>query len=160
MPSIFRIALAVMLAAAPVAAHAADDHRNFMLGSYEEVIVEGDMQVNIVNSAGPGAKAQGNAKLVDAVRISRNGRIVHVRLDPNARTGTAAAGGTLQINMTGRDIRKITLRGSAVVAIDAVKAKFGQFDIRGPGRNPDWRFAGRKNARHGQWQRTVDDWCG
>ncbi len=113
-------------------AFAASDTRNFTIGLYEEVVVEGDMDVDIRNNAAPSAKATGDAKLVDALKIERVGKVVRISFR-HTGFGYTPLPGTVKIALTGRNIRKISLRGSAKITVDAIKTSLGQFDIRGPG---------------------------
>jgi hypothetical protein len=117
----------------PAMAHAADDQRNFMVGLYEEVVVEGDIQVDISNNSGPSAKAVGDAKLVDALKFEHVGKVVRITLPQPSRAGGDVSRGNVRIKLTGRNIRKLSLRGTGRISIDAIKSALGQFDIRGPG---------------------------
>jgi Putative auto-transporter adhesin, head GIN domain len=128
-----RLCAALLLLASPATAHAANDYRNFIAGNYEEVIVDGDMQVEILNSNAPSARAEGDAKLVDAVKFVRTGKIVRITLAQPSRFGGKASTGTLKIKLTGRNVRKLSLRGSGLITVDTIKTALGQFDIHGPG---------------------------
>jgi hypothetical protein len=128
-----RLCAALLIMASPVAAYAANDYRNFIAGNYEEVIVEGDIQVEILNNNGPSARAEGDAKLVDAVKFVRTGKVVHIILAQPSRFGSQVPTGNLKITLTGRNVRKLSLRGSGSITIDTIKTALGQFDIRGPG---------------------------
>jgi hypothetical protein len=128
-----KIGAAFLLFVAPTLAHAVEDSRNFVVGHYEEVFVEGDIQVEITNNSGPSAKAMGDAKLVDALSFVQADKVVRIKLAQPLRASGNAGQGTVKIKLTGRNIRKLTMRGTGKISIDAIKTVLGQFDVRGPG---------------------------
>ena len=134
MPHTFKHAtlIALSLGAAPVLA--ADGQRTFNVGTYDVVIVEGDISVTIDNDAPPSAKASGNPKLLNMLQFDRNGQTVKIRLVPATQTvGVGINMGTVQVQLAGRNVRKITVRGSGVASINTVKGTAAYFDLRGPG---------------------------
>ncbi len=133
MSLISRICTSLLLCAAPVSAYAATDYRNFMVGNYEEIVVEGDIVVEIVNNSAPSARAEGDPALVDAVQFETMDKVLRFKLIQPSIPGYKAPVGQLKIKLTGRNIRKLSLRGTGKISIDTVKTVLGQFDVHGPG---------------------------
>jgi hypothetical protein len=127
----YLIAMPLLLAMAG-SAHAAPDTRNFMIGIYDEVFIEGDMRVEISNNGAPSAKAEGDAKLVDNLKIERVGKQIRIGFRPMG-AGYQQPQGSVLVKLSGRNIRKLQVRGSAQVSVDAIKASAGQFELRGSG---------------------------
>jgi Putative auto-transporter adhesin, head GIN domain len=130
---ILRRSIVLIALTFPAMAHAANDHRNFLVGNFEEVSVEGDLRVEITNNGPPSARAEGDAKLVDSLKFERIGKLVRIRFNPVFNVRNIGPNGNLIVKLTGRNIRKLSLRGSGSITIDAIKTPLGQFDIRGPG---------------------------
>jgi Putative auto-transporter adhesin, head GIN domain len=109
----------LLLLLLPQSASAAE--HTFLMGGFDDIIVEGDMTVNIVTGKSPSAKASGDQRVLDSVRINRQGTTVTVRLQEilNNNKGTPILL-PLIINMTNRNVRNITLRGNARVTVDSV----------------------------------------
>ena len=76
-PAILAIAVSLMLSQTPYTAHAAT--KSFLVGSFDELIVEGDIIVKLDNMKAPSAKASGDHSLVEALKIERNGLTVKER---------------------------------------------------------------------------------
>jgi hypothetical protein len=120
-------ALLAMLAIAP--AHAAE--RSYLVGSFEEVIVEGDLQVTLEMGKAPSAKASGDKKGLSALKIERQGRVVRIRM-AGLQVGPKAAE-PIKIAMTGRDVRKLILRGNGRITVNDVNMTDVRVDLRGSG---------------------------
>jgi hypothetical protein len=112
--------LPLLLLLLPQTASAAE--RKFLMGGFDDIIVEGDMQLNIVTGKSPSAKASGDQRVLDSVRINRQGSTVTVRLQEILNNNKAVPiSEPLILTMTNRQIRNITVRGNARVSVDAVK---------------------------------------
>ena len=72
------VAASLMLTQTPYYAHAAS--KTFLIGSFDELIVEGDIIVKLDNMKAPSAKASGDHNLVEALKIERNGLTVRIRV--------------------------------------------------------------------------------
>jgi Putative auto-transporter adhesin, head GIN domain len=110
----------LLLLILPQSANAAE--RKFLMGGFDDIIVEGDMQLNIVTGTTPSAKATGDRRVLDSVKIYRQGSTLTVRLqDIINNNQSVPIKEPLLITLTNRQVRNITVRGNARVTIDAVK---------------------------------------
>lgn len=115
------ITTALMLAAAHDPAAAAT--KSFLIGSYDELIVEGDIIVRLDNMKSPSARASGDHNLVEALKIERNGLTVRVRVqDYEGAAQRAKIGAPLIVTLGGRGVRKIRVDGNARIDIDQIRA--------------------------------------
>jgi hypothetical protein len=120
-------ALLAMLAIAP--AHAAE--RSYLVGSFEEIIVEGDLQVTLDIGKTPSAKATGDKQRLSSLKIERQGRVVRIRM-AGMQAGRRA-GEPITIAMTGRNVRKLILRGNGRISVNDVNMTDVRVDLRGSG---------------------------
>jgi Putative auto-transporter adhesin, head GIN domain len=109
--------------------------RTFLIGGFEELIVEGEIQVTLDTGKAASAKATGDKRDLSALKIDRQGKIARIRLEgPQI---ARKSGEPLRVALTGRDIRKLVLRGNgSISATDLVIADMrvemqgsGQIDI-------------------------------
>jgi hypothetical protein len=122
------------LISASVPAQAAD--KNFLIGSFEELIVEGDMQVIVDNARTPSAKASGDKDVLDALKIERNGLTVRVRVqDYKGVTQTKPRTLPLIIRLGGRGLSRVAVDGSANISVNqmATPGKTTTLKLSGPG---------------------------
>jgi Putative auto-transporter adhesin, head GIN domain len=120
-------ALLAMLAIAP--AHAAE--RSYLVGSFEELIVEGDIQVTLDIGRAPSAKASGDKDRLNSLKIDRQGKVVRIRM-VGMQIGRKA-GEPVQVALTGRDIRKLILRGNGRISASDVDMTNVRVEMRGSG---------------------------
>jgi Putative auto-transporter adhesin, head GIN domain len=103
----------------PQSAHAAE--RTYLMGSFDDIIIIGDMQVNLTTDKAPSAKASGDPKMLDALRIERTGMTLKIRMQQVSNNDKRAlAKGPFVVNITNRHVRKIALRGNAVVKVSEI----------------------------------------
>lgn len=122
------------LGTATIPAHAAE--RSFLIGSFEELLVEGDMQVILDNNRSPSAKAVGDRQLIEAVKIERNGRTLRVRIQEyEGQKARQAATTPLVIRLGGRDVNKLSVDGSANLSVNQLRIAGGTATVKlsGPG---------------------------
>jgi hypothetical protein len=102
------------------AAHA--DNRKLMVGSFQDVTVYGDMQVNIVTGKPPSASATGDRRILDLLRLERDSEhlIIRVQQPPNDDNKTRIKQ-PLVISLSTRQIRNISLAGNAKVQISGIE---------------------------------------
>lgn len=120
-------ALLTMLAFAP--AQAAE--RSFLVGNYQDVIVEGDIQVTLTTGLAPSAKASGDQTRLNALKIERQDRTLRIRMQGLAPT--KVKGEPLKVVLTGRDIRKLVMNGNGKIAATAITLPDLRIEIRGSG---------------------------
>jgi hypothetical protein len=129
-------AILVPIAAALVSAPSAAATKTFLIGSFEELVVDGDIAVIVDNDKAPSAKATGEQATLDAIRFESNGRQLRIRLQQYAaQSGKASARSPLLINIGGRGIIRVTANGSASVKMNDLSAGGGTAQLRlsGPG---------------------------
>lgn len=119
--AILAIAASLMLSQTPYSAHAAT--KSFLVGSFDELIVEGDIIVKLDNMKAPSAKASGDHSLVEALKIERNGLTVKIRVqDYEGTTQKAKIGAPLVVTMGGRGVRKVSVDGNSQLDINQLRA--------------------------------------
>ncbi len=125
----FRLALASLALTLSASAQAAE--QRFSLGSFEELIVEGDLTVNLETGKAPSARAEGPRNKLGALRVDRQGKVVRIRTVgfPSNRNDS----GPMTIFVTGRDIRKVALIGTGKVTANALAADTMRIELRGAG---------------------------
>jgi Putative auto-transporter adhesin, head GIN domain len=125
----FRLALAALALSTSATAFAAE--QRFSLGSFEELIVEGDLVVNLETGNAPAAKAEGPRNKLGALRVDRQGKVVRIRTVgfPSNRNDS----GPMTISVSGRNIRKIALIGTGKLTVNKLDADLMRIELRGAG---------------------------
>ncbi|RDV06354.1 hypothetical protein DXH95_02675 [Sphingorhabdus pulchriflava] len=131
-----RVALTLgsLIIVTPTATQAAE--KTFLIGSFDELLVEGDIRVVLDNSKAPSAKAKGDRDLIEAVKIDRNGLTVRVRIqDYEGNARRKPANEPLVITLGGRGVTKVSVNGSAALSINQMRNAGGTTTIKlsGPG---------------------------
>lgn len=115
------IAAPLLLTQMPYTARAAN--KSFLVGSFDELIVEGDIIVKLDNMKAPSAKASGDHSLVEALKIERNGLTIKIRVqDYEGTTQKAKIGAPLIVNLGGRGVRRVSVDGNAQLDINQIRA--------------------------------------
>jgi hypothetical protein len=120
-------ALLVLLTIAP--AHAAE--RSFLVGSFEDVIVEGDIQVTLETGLAPSATATGDRDRLAALKVVRQGQVVRIRMQGLA--ANRVGGEPLKVALTGRNVKKLILQGNGRIAASGLDMPQLRVEIRGSG---------------------------
>ncbi|MGL5839938.1 MAG: GIN domain-containing protein [Sphingorhabdus sp.] len=110
--------------------------KTFLIGSFEELTVEGDITVIFNNRKAPSAKASGDRTVLDSLKFEQNGMQLRIRVQEyQGRPRIARADEPLVINLGGRNVTRVTANGAATVRINEVIADNGQtrFRVSGPG---------------------------
>ena len=119
-----------LFSASAVPALAAE--RTFMVSSFENLIVEGNVQVRVTTGKASSAKATGEKRMIDAVRVERSGNNVTVRYRPTLESRNIS-GKPLLVELTTRSLQTIIIRGSANVSADKIKGNLTRLEIQGAG---------------------------
>lgn len=97
--------------------------RRFALASFDAVRVEGDVAVEIVSGASPGAVASGEPQALDALSIEVQGRTLHIRrartdapIERRARRTTPEA--LPLVRIAARSVESLGLKGHGSVRLD------------------------------------------
>jgi hypothetical protein len=125
----FRLILATFALLAAASVSAAD--QRFSIGNYDELIVEGDIIVNLETGKAPSAKAQGPRDRLGALRVERQGNVLRIR-SVGLQSGQSDKG-PVTIAVTGRDIKRVALIGSGKINADALNADTTRIELRGSG---------------------------
>jgi hypothetical protein len=129
-------AILVPIAAAFSSTPSAAATKTFLIGSFEELVVDGDIAVIVDNAKAPSAKATGDQAILDAIRFESSGRQLRIRIQQYETQPRKAIGREpLLINIGGRGITRITANGSASVKMNELRAGGGTAALRllGPG---------------------------
>jgi hypothetical protein len=126
---VIRSVIGAMLVLATTSASAAD--QRFSIGNYNELIVEGDIVVNLETGKAPSAKAQGPRDKLGALRVERQGNVLRIR-SVGLQSGQSDKG-PVTIAVTGRDIKRIALIGSGRINATALNADTARVELRGSG---------------------------
>jgi Putative auto-transporter adhesin, head GIN domain len=120
------IALAVLVCAPIKAAE-----RSFLVGSFEEVIVQGDINVTLETGKAPTATATGERDQLAMLKVDRQGQIVRISLQGNAVR--KRSDGPITVALTGRNVRKLIVLGNGKISASAVEMPQVRAEIRGSG---------------------------
>ncbi len=125
--------LFALMMLAPTSAQAAE--RKLLVPSFSEIIVEGDIIVNFTDDAAPSAKAIGDIKQLDALRLDRVGKVLKIHLRSFAGSIPKAKQGAepLTVNLTGRDVTRLVMRGAGRLSADILDASSISLELQGPG---------------------------
>ncbi len=114
------VAFAAILLFIPQTAQAIE--RKFLVASFDDIEILGDVQVDIITGKSTSAKASGDKYLLDAVKFDRAGGTLRIRLiDPTNNSLRRTVKEPLRITITNRHVRNITLRSNARLNITEVK---------------------------------------
>jgi hypothetical protein len=105
--------------------------RSFLVGNFEDVIVEGDIQVTLKTGLAPSAKASGDRDRLGALKIIRQGQVVRIRMQGLA--ANRVGGEPLQVALTGRNVKKMILQGNGRITASGLDMPQLRLEIRGSG---------------------------
>jgi hypothetical protein len=125
----FRLIVALLAWFAVVPAYAAE--RSYLVGSFEEVIVEGDIQVTLETGKAPSAKATGDKGRLAVLKIDRQDKVVRIRMQ--GLTANRKSGEPVKVALTGRNIRKLVLHGNGMISASVLDVPNVRIEIRGSG---------------------------
>ena len=125
----FRLISTCFALLAAISVSAAD--QRFSIGNYDELIVEGDIIVNLETGKAPSAKAQGPRDKLGALRVERQGTVLRIR-SVGLQSGQTDEG-PVTIAVTGRDIKRLALIGSGRINATALTADTTRIELRGSG---------------------------
>lgn len=109
--------------------------RNFAIGSFDHVQVEGNLNVFITTGSGPKASAIGSQKQLNDIQFTRNGRILKIqsRKNQTPKRVQDLRAPPLQIFIETRSLENIFINGNSVVKIGDIKSKLSKYTILGSG---------------------------
>lgn len=113
-----RVAIAALLFSG--AAQAAE--RRILVSSFDDVVIDGDMQISIETGKSPSARATGDQRLLDLLKMDRVGDTLRIRMTaPVNNDRSKPIKEPLRIFITNRHVRDILLRGNARLDVTAIK---------------------------------------
>lgn len=130
------LAIAAALASTAMPSAALAETKSFLIGNFDELVVEGDVTVKFDNMKPPSAKATGDSAQILALKVIRNGHVLRIRLQNEGKTpAKASASAPVEITLNGRDVRKISADGSARLDINHIRVPNNAVTIKlnGPG---------------------------
>lgn len=96
--------------------------RKLLVGSFENIVVIGDISVSVVTGKAPSAIASGDKRMLESLKLERAGTTLRVRLQDiiNNNRGVPITA-PLRLTLTTQDIKDVTLSGNGTVTISEVK---------------------------------------
>jgi hypothetical protein len=127
-----RRALALFLLVASTPAFAAE--RGYTITDFDRVDVIGAYQVILETGKGPSARATGDMRAIDALKIEVRGRTLRVVTGSNAWGGWPGAKPAAPIvRLTVPMIREASLRGSGTITINRIRTQTAKLGVSGSG---------------------------
>ncbi|MEP7351412.1 MAG: DUF2807 domain-containing protein [Sphingorhabdus sp.] len=96
--------------------------RKLLVASFENIVVIGDMTVVVETGKSPSAKASGDKRLLDSLKLERTGNTLRVRLQDiinNDRNRPITE--PVRLVLTTQHIRDITVSGNGQITVSEVK---------------------------------------
>lgn len=96
--------------------------RNLLIAGFQDIVVEGDILVNLVTGKAPSAMASGDRDAIDNLRLSQSGNtLTLLQKTTSNQYGTAKNSAPLSINITNRSVRSIIIRGNGQLRINDMR---------------------------------------
>ncbi|APG63300.1 hypothetical protein LPB140_11470 [Sphingorhabdus lutea] len=127
----FAAALVVAIVASQNIAHAAE--RRFLIASFNEVVVEGNLNVNIITGKPISVIGNGEHSILSELHFNLVGDKLTVRLSERGRQLVVKAKEPLMINLATKEMKSITINGNSSVKLDKLKAAKARIQIFGSG---------------------------
>lgn len=110
--------------------------KNFSIGSFDNIQIEGDVIVNVMTGKGPSAKAVGEQKHLNMIQFSRNARTLKIQLknDTDVQRQSSDNPEPLQIYISTHTLIDINVNGNGTVNVDNISSRKSKFTIVGSGR--------------------------
>ena len=115
--------LGLMLLAGSASAQAGKPiQRKLLVASFENIVVIGDISVNVQTGKSPSAIASGDKRVLESLRLERVGTTLRLRLQDivNNNKGVPITA-PLRVTLTTQNIKDITLSGNGSLVVSEVK---------------------------------------
>lgn len=100
-------------------AHAAK--QKLLIGGFQDVVIDGDMQVSILTGKAPSGTATGERRILDLLRTDRQSDVLTIRLQRPMNNDIAIRQTEpLVITLSAGAIRNVVLRGNAKLRVSAI----------------------------------------
>jgi Putative auto-transporter adhesin, head GIN domain len=102
---------------------ASAEQRKFLVGGFDNIIIDGDMRINIVTGKGPSGKAVGDRWILDLLKMERVSDNLYIRVQqPASDQNTIRIKEPLVITLTNQNIRSIKLLGNAKLTVNNIES--------------------------------------
>ncbi len=102
---------------------ASAEQRKLLVGGFNDIVIDGDMRVDIVTGKGPSAKAAGDRWILDLLKLDRVSETLYIRVQqPASDQNTVRIKQPLVITLTNQSIRSIKLRGNAKLTVNNIES--------------------------------------
>ncbi len=116
-PGVLAMALGLLV---PQMAHA--EKRKLLVGSFQDITVYGDMQVNILTGKKQSASAVGDRRILDLLRLERSSENLVIRIQqPPIDDNNIRIKEPLVISLSTYQLRNISLSGNAKLRVDGIE---------------------------------------
>jgi hypothetical protein len=116
------IAMAIALLSFAMPSVSQAKERKILISSFKDIVVEGDLIVNIVTGKSVGAFASGDKDGIESLRISQSSDQLKLTKKPSSNAnGGGASALPLTLTISNRALRNITIRGNGVVQVNSLR---------------------------------------
>ena len=114
------VPIAAIFAALPQSANAIE--RKLLIASFENIVVIGDITVVVETGKAPSARASGDRRVLDSLKLERTGTTLRIRLQDvgNNEKGIAFTQ-PLLVTITNREVRDIVMSGNGKLSVSEIK---------------------------------------
>jgi Putative auto-transporter adhesin, head GIN domain len=99
------------------------EQRKLLVGGFNDIVIDGDMSVNIMTGKGASAKATGDRWILDLLKLDRVSETLYIRVQQTASDqNTVRIKQPLVITLTNQSIRSIKLRGNAKLTVNNIES--------------------------------------
>ncbi len=95
--------------------------RKLLISSFEDIVVEGNILVNIITDKPPSAIVSGDRSTIDSLYLRQSGNVLTLLQKPDNNSGNNKNSAPLSINITNRAVRNIIVRGNGQVQINDMR---------------------------------------
>ncbi len=95
--------------------------KTLLVGGFQDIVIDGDMQVVVVTGKTPSGTATGDLRMLDRLRLERQSDAITVRMQrPPSNDNAVRITEPLIVTISTRSLRNIVLRGNAKLKVNAV----------------------------------------
>lgn len=117
-----------MAAATPAAAAI----QGYTITSFDAIRVDAPVTVMVTTGAGASARAEGDQKILDRLRVDVSGRLLTVSLT-RPQAGEKNSGGTATLRLSTGMVDRLILTGGGLILVDRIKTLRSQIALGGNG---------------------------
>lgn len=106
--------------------------RGFTITSFDAIRVDAPVSVVLTTGAGASARAEGDQKALDRLKVDVSGRLLTLSME-RPRPGEKSGGGAATVRLSTGMLQRIVLTGGGSVAINRIKGISAQIVLGGNG---------------------------